>query len=156
MIALALAGAVAYEACLLCFRPILVTTMAATLGALPLAVGMGTGAEFGRSLGITIIGGLLVSQLLTLYTTPVVYLYFDRLQHWWERVRLGQRQPEPIEDRTKCNSITGALLTGGWWPVKGRPTEANETHCGVARPPSAAGSIGVHTGPAVKGDRATF
>jgi len=76
-----------FEACLLRFRPILMTTMAAMLGALPLALGSGTGSELRRPLGITIIGGLLVSQLLTLYTTPVVYLYFDRLQHWWYRVR---------------------------------------------------------------------
>jgi len=59
------------------------TTMAAMLGALPLALGNGTGSELRRPLGITIIGGLIVSQMLTLYTTPVVYLYFDRLQHWW-------------------------------------------------------------------------
>jgi multidrug efflux pump len=76
-----------FEACTLRFRPILMTTMAAMLGALPLALGTGTGSELRRPLGITIIGGLLVSQLLTLYTTPVVYLYFDRLQHWWYRVR---------------------------------------------------------------------
>jgi multidrug efflux pump len=76
-----------FEACLLRFRPILMTTMAAMLGALPLAIGGGTGSELRRPLGITIIGGLLVSQMLTLYTTPVVYLYFDRLQHWWYRVR---------------------------------------------------------------------
>jgi len=76
-----------FEACLLRFRPILMTTMAAMLGALPLALGNGVGSELRRPLGITIIGGLLVSQLLTLYTTPVVYLYFDRLQHWWYRVR---------------------------------------------------------------------
>ncbi len=79
-----------FEACLLRFRPILMTTMAAALGALPLALGRGTGSELRRPLGITIIGGLLVSQLLTLYTTPVVYLYFDRLQHWWYRVRHKQ------------------------------------------------------------------
>ena len=71
-----------FEACLLRFRPILMTTMAAMLGALPLALGSGTGYELRRPLGITIVGGLLVSQVLTLYTTPVVYLYFDRLQHW--------------------------------------------------------------------------
>jgi multidrug efflux pump len=71
------------EACLLRFRPILMTTMAALLGALPLALGTGTGSELRRPLGITIIGGLIMSQLLTLYTTPVVYLYFDTFQHWW-------------------------------------------------------------------------
>ncbi len=71
------------EACTLRFRPILMTTMAALLGALPLALGTGTGSELRRPLGITIIGGLIVSQLLTLYTTPVVYLYFDSLQRWW-------------------------------------------------------------------------
>ena len=81
-----------FEACLLRFRPILMTTMAAMLGALPLALGSGTGSELRRPLGITIIGGLIVSQALTLYTTPVVYLYFDRLQHWWTSLR--QRRPE--------------------------------------------------------------
>jgi multidrug efflux pump len=81
-----------FEAAILRFRPIMMTTMAAMLGALPLALGHGTGSELRRPLGITIIGGLIVSQALTLYTTPVVYLYFDRLQHWWTGLR--QRRPE--------------------------------------------------------------
>jgi multidrug efflux pump len=77
-----------YAACRLRFRPILMTTMAALLGALPLALGRGTGAELRQPLGITIVGGLLVSQLLTLFTTPVVYLYLDRLQTRLRRMRL--------------------------------------------------------------------
>jgi multidrug efflux pump len=69
-----------FEACMLRFRPILMTTMAALFGALPLAFGTGTGSELRRPLGITIVGGLIVSQLLTLYTTPVVYLTVDKLR----------------------------------------------------------------------------
>ncbi len=69
-----------YQACLLRFRPIMMTTMVALLGALPLALGQGDGAELRRPLGISIVGGLLVSQILTLYTTPVVYLTLDRLR----------------------------------------------------------------------------
>jgi multidrug efflux pump len=76
-----------YEACLLRFRPILMTTMAALLGGLPLALGTGTGSELRRPLGITIVGGLMLSQILTLYTTPVVYLYLDRLQIHLRRIR---------------------------------------------------------------------
>ena len=76
-----------YEACLLRFRPIMMTTMAALFGAMPLAFGSGVGFELRRPLGITIIGGLIVSQLLTLFTTPVVYLALDRLRLWWLRVR---------------------------------------------------------------------
>jgi multidrug efflux pump len=68
-----------YQACLLRFRPIMMTTMAALLGGLPLAMGTGTGSELRRPLGISIVGGLIVSQILTLYTTPVVYLFFDRI-----------------------------------------------------------------------------
>jgi multidrug efflux pump len=71
-----------YKACLLRFRPILMTTMAALLGALPLALGTGVGSELRRPLGITIVGGLILSQMLTLFTTPVVYVYMDRFQSW--------------------------------------------------------------------------
>ena len=78
-----------YEACILRFRPIMMTTMVALLGALPLAIGSGEGAEMRRPLGIAIAGGLFVSQLLTLYTTPVVYLYIDRFQNWLSG-RLGR------------------------------------------------------------------
>ena len=75
-----------YEACLLRFRPILMTTMSAIFGALPLILSNATGSEFRRPLGITIIGGLILSQVLTLFTTPVVYLYLDRLSLWWNRM----------------------------------------------------------------------
>jgi multidrug efflux pump len=71
-----------FEACMLRFRPIMMTTMAALFGALPMALGTGTGSELRRPLGISIVGGLIVSQLLTLYTTPVVYLAFDRIRLW--------------------------------------------------------------------------
>jgi multidrug efflux pump len=83
-----------FEACMLRFRPILMTTMAAMLGALPLALGTGTGSELRRPLGITIIGGLALSQMLTLYTTPVVYLYFDKIQRWWSGIRNRQRRAD--------------------------------------------------------------
>jgi multidrug efflux pump len=86
-----------YQACLLRFRPILMTTMAATCGALPLVFGTGTGSELRRPLGVAIFGGLLVSQLLTLYTTPVVYLYFDRFGIWWRRFRGKPEAVPPLE-----------------------------------------------------------
>ena len=85
-----------FQASLLRFRPIMMTTMAALLGGLPLALGGGTGSELRRPLGITIVGGLLLSQLLTLYTTPVVYLWFDRLAQRFARFRIGN----PIEEPT--------------------------------------------------------
>ncbi|HUO33660.1 MAG TPA: multidrug efflux RND transporter permease subunit [Candidatus Acidoferrum sp.] len=86
-----------FEACLLRFRPILMTTMCALFGALPLALGTGTGSELRRPLGITIIGGLIFSQMLTLYTTPVVYLYLDRMRLWWARTRHGAAHAAPQE-----------------------------------------------------------
>jgi multidrug efflux pump len=82
-----------YQACLLRFRPIMMTTMAALLGAVPLALGTGMGAELRRPLGISIIGGLLLSQLLTLYTTPVIYLAFDRLAKRVARPRAARSAP---------------------------------------------------------------
>jgi multidrug efflux pump len=85
-----------YQACLLRFRPIMMTTMAALLGGLPLALGSGMGSELRRPLGITIVGGLLVSQVLTLYTTPVIYLFFDRLANKFSRFRARQKDTEPV------------------------------------------------------------
>jgi multidrug efflux pump subunit AcrB len=85
-----------YQACLLRFRPIMMTTMAALLGGLPLALGTGTGAELRRPLGITIVGGLLLSQLLTLFTTPVVYLWFDRLAQRFSRYKIGNEIPREM------------------------------------------------------------
>jgi multidrug efflux pump len=86
-----------FQACLLRFRPIMMTTMAAMLGAVPLAIGFGDGAEFRRPLGISIVGGLIVSQLLTLYTTPVVYLYLDRFRLWCRRVWAGRVRGAALE-----------------------------------------------------------
>ncbi|MBI2318821.1 MAG: efflux RND transporter permease subunit, partial [Betaproteobacteria bacterium] len=80
-----------FQACLMRFRPIMMTTMAALLGAVPLALGAGDGAEFRRPLGISIVGGLIVSQMLTLYTTPVVYLYLDRFRLWCARLGRSKR-----------------------------------------------------------------
>src|SRR5207247_3026071 len=82
-----------FEACLLRFRPIMMTTMAAILGALPLVLRRGDGAELRQPLGIAIVGGLILSQLLTLYTTPVVYLYLDRFRLWSKRL-MQRRQPQ--------------------------------------------------------------
>jgi multidrug efflux pump len=86
-----------FEACMLRFRPILMTTMAALFGALPLAFGTGTGSELRRPLGITIVGGLIVSQMLTLYTTPVVYLFFDRMRLRFRGKQTAALQPGTAE-----------------------------------------------------------
>jgi multidrug efflux pump len=85
-----------YQACLLRFRPIMMTTMAALLGAVPLALGTGTGSELRRPLGITMIGGLLISQMLTLFTTPVIYLFFDRLARHFSPRSEGHADMEPV------------------------------------------------------------
>jgi multidrug efflux pump subunit AcrB len=85
-----------YQACILRFRPILMTTMAALLGAVPLMLGTGTGSEIRQPLGYAIVGGLALSQILTLYTTPVIYIYFDRLQTW-----MRGRRTQESSDRYK-------------------------------------------------------
>jgi len=90
------------QACLLRFRPILMTTMAALLSGLPLMLESGAGSEMRKPLGYAMVGGLLLSQVLTLYTTPVIYLYLDRLQHWLsaERRRTLPRLAEKFGDAT--------------------------------------------------------
>ncbi|HBG08171.1 MAG: multidrug transporter subunit MdtC [Geobacteraceae bacterium GWC2_58_44] len=90
-----------FEACLLRFRPIMMTTMAALLGALPLALGTGVGSELRRPLGISIVGGLIFSQMLTLYTTPVVYLYMDRLRGWIDRKR-GRSEERTVYEKGRA------------------------------------------------------
>ena len=85
-----------HEACLLRFRPIMMTTFAALFGSMPIAFGHGAGSELRRPLGIAIVGGLIVSQALTLFTTPVVYLYLDRLRLWVSSWRRAHRRPRPL------------------------------------------------------------
>jgi multidrug efflux pump len=85
-----------YQACLLRFRPILMTTMAALLGAVPLALGSGTGSELRKPLGITMIGGLIISQMLTLFTTPVIYLFFDKLARRFSGRTASNRVLKPL------------------------------------------------------------
>jgi hydrophobe/amphiphile efflux-1 (HAE1) family protein len=85
-----------YQACLVRFRPIMMTTMAAMFGALPLAVGMGVGSELRKPLGIAIVGGLIVSQMLTLYTTPVIYLWLDQIRQRWSQKRAGRAIGYPV------------------------------------------------------------
>jgi HAE1 family hydrophobic/amphiphilic exporter-1 len=91
------------QACLLRFRPIMMTTMAALLGALPLALGRGTGSELRQPLGYTMVGGLILSQALTLFTTPVIYLYLDQFSHWLahRRGHVYLRTPQSIGSAAK-------------------------------------------------------
>src|SRR5204863_9912376 len=90
-----------HEACLLRFRPIMMTTFAALFGALPIAIGQGAGSELRRPLGIPMVGGLLVSQWLTLYRTPVISLSLDRLSHWLGGARRPSRVQEALTDRPR-------------------------------------------------------
>ena len=101
-----------FEACMLRFRPILMTTMAALLGALPLAIGTGVGSELRQPLGITIVGGLILSQALTLFTTPVVYLYMDRLRLFFRRL-LGERIVQFL-DRSRLQAARRTKSVSCW------------------------------------------
>jgi multidrug efflux pump len=109
-----------YEACLLRFRPIMMTTMAALLAGIPLAMGSGMGSELRRPLGISMVGGLLLSQVLTLYTTPVIYIFFDRI---------GQRfSRKPKNGETGAPSGNGvANRNGGTNPNASPATPAEAT-----------------------------
>jgi multidrug efflux pump len=99
-----------YQACSLRFRPILMTTLSAMFGALPLVISNGIGSELRRPLGIAIVGGLVFSQILTLYTTPVVYLYFDRLRLWWESVRVRRQQPAALPPSAAALGLSGGSV----------------------------------------------
>ena len=91
-----------YEACLVRFRPIMMTTMAALMGTLPIAWGYGAGGEARRPLGLAVVGGLLVSQTLTLYVTPVFYVYMEHMQEWMRRRRTAKVSPvEPVHAAAK-------------------------------------------------------
>jgi len=127
-----------HQACLLRFRPIMMTTFAALFGALPLALQNGTGAELRKPMGIAIVGGLLVSQFLTLYTTPVIYLYLDRLAKW-VRLRTARGAPMKMEGGTPANMEGGAppAMEGG---APATPEREADFAAGFTDPPPAPAS----------------
>jgi multidrug efflux pump len=109
-----------YQACLLRFRPIMMTTAAALLGALPLALEHNTGSELRRPLGISIVGGLVLSQFLTLYTTPVIYLYMERLRRWMdERRHRGRLEQAQLPLRTSDEPVPELAGVGANGSEKG-------------------------------------
>ena len=112
------------EACLLRFRPIMMTTMAAMLGALPLAIGMGEGGELRQPLGIAIVGGLILSQVLTLYSTPVIYLYMDRFRSWSRRRRGGAAPLAP-----DASAATGRINVSNGSRDKPSPSSTVRARC---------------------------
>ena len=116
-----------YEACLLRFRPIMMTTMAALLGGIPLAFGSGIGSEFRRPLGIAMVGGLLLSQILTLYTTPVIYIFFDNLAHRFSRQK-NRRDAEMSRSRQSSHEHLRAV-----YPPTGRDHAADGRDCDCRR-----------------------